>query len=115
MDQYHIWCDIKRGKDIEFAGAVRVFLGKLEADGKIESYRLTRRKLGLGPKGLGEFHIVIEVTGLAQLDAAFGTVASRSGEIEELHFGANSLVTDITFALMRDFPDEGRKTGEEKF
>ena len=36
-----------------------------------------RRKLGLGPSTLGEFHIVIEVRDLAQLDAAFGTAASR--------------------------------------
>ncbi|MGB0922504.1 MAG: DUF6614 family protein [Alphaproteobacteria bacterium] len=115
MDQYHVWCDIKRGKDMDFARAVRAFLGNLQSGGKIESYRLTRRKLGLGPKGLGEFHIVIEVTGLAQLDDAFGTVATRSGEIEELHFGANSLVTDISFALMRDFPDDVREEGEEKF
>jgi hypothetical protein len=31
----------------------------------IETWRLTRRKLGLAPSALGEFHIVIETKDLA--------------------------------------------------
>ena len=30
-------------------------------------------------------------------------------------FGVNSLVTNATFALYRDFPDPVRQTGEERF
>lgn len=115
MDQYHIWCDVAPGKDMEFVSAVNGFLGALQGEGKIEGYRLTRRKLGLGIAGLGEFHVVIEVQGLAQLDEAFGLVATRAGEIESLHFGANSLTTNLSFQLERDFPDAVRQTGEEKF
>ena len=36
----------------------------------IQAYRITRRKLGLGPAEFLEFHITLEVTDLAQLDAA---------------------------------------------
>ena len=74
-----------------------------------------RRKLGLGPPEMGEFHIMIEVNGLAQLDEAFSNVATRSGQIEGMHFDVNSKIEKVTFALFRDFPDTIRKTGEELF
>lgn len=116
MDLYHAWCNIKPGvSDAEFADRVRSYLGHLEAEGLIAGWRLTRRKLGLAGPALPEFHLLIEVEGLAQLDRAFGRVAARSGPVEGLHHAVNSLVTDASFALYRDFPDPVRKRGEEKF
>lgn len=116
MDQYHIWCDLKPGtKDMDFVRAVQRFLGAAQDDGKLASFRIMRRKLGLGPERLGEWHIMIEVTGLAQLDDLFGDVATRSGQIEERHFGVNNMVARISFGLTRDFPDNVRVEGEEKF
>ena len=82
---------------------------------KIRSFRLSRRKLGLGPSILGEFHVTIETDNLAQLDAAFLTVAARSGEIEGLHTAVNQYVTDFMAALYRDFPDPVRVRGKEQF
>ena len=64
---------------------------------------------------LGEFHIQIEVEGLAQLDAAFGHVAGRAEPVEGLHFGVNSMVRNARFALYRDFPDAVRERGQERF
>ena len=58
---------------------------------------------------------MIEVTGLAQLDAAFGHVAARAEPVEGLHHCVNRLVSQVKFALYRDFPDPQRKTGEERF
>jgi hypothetical protein len=116
MDLYHIWCDLKPGiKDLTLAGALRNYLGHLQAQGMIESWRLTRRKLGLGPAGIGEFHIIIETRDLAQLDQAFRDVSSRREPTEGAHFDVNSLVQNATFALYRDFPDPHRHIGEEKF
>jgi len=116
MDIYHGWCDLKEGVgDMEFAEAFTTYMEKLKADGFIEGYRLTRRKLGLGGEGLGEFHFMIEVEGLAQLDEAFGLVASRAAPVEGIHFAANSLIRNVRFALYRDFPDPGRVQGEELF
>jgi hypothetical protein len=116
MDLYHIWCDLKPGvRDTTFVESVQKYLGYLRAEGKIETFRLTRRKLGLGPATIGEFHIVIETRDLAQLDAAFGMVASRREPVESVHFGVNALVQNATFALYRDFPDPVRRSGEEKF
>ncbi|MGB9368478.1 MAG: DUF6614 family protein [Xanthobacteraceae bacterium] len=116
MDLYHIWCDLKPGvRDTAFSDAVSRYLDHLKAEKKIERWRLTRRKLGLGPSGIGEFHVIIETKNLAQLDAAFHVVASRRDPVESVHFGVNSLVHNATFALYRDFPDEQRHFGEEKF
>ena len=116
MDLYHVWCELKPGvKDTDFAANIALFLGRLREQGKIAGYRITRRKLGLGQPSLGDFHIMIETEGLAQLDAAFNHVATRAGGVEQQHFAVNSMAQNLRFALYRDFPDTVRKTGEEKF
>jgi hypothetical protein len=116
MDLYHIWCDLKPGvRDTAFSGAASRYLDHLKAEKKIESWRLTRRKLGLGPPGIGEWHIIIETKNLAQLDAAFDAVASRRKPVEDVHFGVNALVQNAIFALYRDFPDPVRHFGDERF
>lgn len=116
MDLYQIWCDLKPGvRDLEFADRLRDWLGLLEQQGVIAGWRLTRRKLGLGPPGLGEFHIIIETENLAQLDRAFQLAAGRAGVTEVAHAGVNQLVHNFTAALTRDFPDSPRRRGEERF
>ncbi len=116
MDHYHIWCDLKAGvSDTEFADNVRSYLEHLKAEGLIATWRLTRRKLGLGDPRLPEFHIVLETEDLAQLDRAFQHVATRGGPVEGLHHAVNSLVDEVMFGLYRDFPDPVRQHGQEKF
>jgi hypothetical protein len=116
MDLYHVWCDLKPGvRDTVLVEATQSYLERLRSEGKIARWRLTRRKLGLGPSHLGEFHIIIETNNLAQLEQAFQHVSARAEPIEELHHGLNSLVQNASFALYRDFPDAQRKYGEEKF
>jgi hypothetical protein len=116
MDLYHVWFDLKPGeKDVPFVERVHTYLGHLVSEKKIQSYRVTRRKLGFGPPGLGEFHVIIEVSGLAELDSAFQYVGTRSGAVEGFHAAVNQHVSNLTFALYRDFPDPFRETGGEKF
>ncbi len=116
MDLYHIWCNLKPGvSDTHFAGRATAYFQYLEAEGLIAGHRITRRKLGLGPPQLREFHILLEVADLAQLDRAFNHVATRSEPVESFHHAVNSLATDVFFALYRDFPDPVRPRGEEKF
>ena len=116
MDIYHAWCDLKPGVgDLEFSEKVAGYLSHLEEQGLVQGWRLTRRKLGLGAAGLGEFHLMIEVTNLAQLEAAFERVAGRREPVESFHFGVNSLVQNAVFALYRDFPDAFRHHGDERF
>ena len=116
MDLYHVWCNLKRGvSDVGFCEDVSRYLGSLREAGRIRSFRVTRRKLGLGPSDLGEFHIAIEVDDLAQLERAFQAVSERAEPIEELHARENQVATDVRFALYRDFPDPQRRRGAERF
>ncbi len=116
MDIYHIWCDLKPGvSDTAFTADAHTYLDQLVQQGQMASFRITRRKLGLGAPGLGEFHLLLEFTGLAQLDQAFTGVATRAEPIESFHQAVNSKVVNLTFALYRDFPDSNREIGAEKF
>ncbi|TWT45970.1 hypothetical protein RAS1_24060 [Phycisphaerae bacterium RAS1] len=109
MDYYHVWFNLKdTHKDIEFADRLHAFLGHLRQEAKIAGYRLTRRKLGFGPSELGEFHVIVDVQNLTQLDGAFGLAATRSGRVQELHAHVYEMVTDFRSALYRDFPDPQR-------
>jgi hypothetical protein len=58
---------------------------------------------------------MLEFSDLNQLDKAFAHVASRADPVESFHQAVNSIVSDVTFALYRDFPDKNRQRGEEKF
>ena len=116
MDIYNAWFDLKPGvSDTEFSDRLAAYMDHLKAEGLMQGWRLTRRKLGLSAAPVGEFHLMMEFSGLAQLDQAFGRVGSRREPVETVHFGVNSLVQNVQFALYRDFPDQGRHRGEEKF
>ena len=109
MDVYNIWCNLRdSSRDLEFAERVDAWLGWLANEGRVEGHRLTRRKLGFGPAGLGEFHVAIETRDLAQLEQAFDVAATRAGQAEELHSHVFSMVRDVVFSLERDFPDPQR-------
>lgn len=114
MDVYEIAVDLRPGvRDLEFVAAVEAYLGDLAERGRIESWRLLRRKLGLGHGQ--EFKILIETRDLAQLDEAFRLVSAREQPVEGEHHGVNSLVVNFQASLYRDFPDPHRVTGQERF
>lgn len=102
-------------RDTEIVEAMQRYFASLKAEGQLASSRITRRKLGLGHPTLPEWHVMLEFDGLAQLDQAFGNVASRADPIESFHHAVNSRVRNATFALYRDFPDPTRVRGQEKF
>ena len=108
MDIYHIWCDLKPGvRDLEFSDAATNYLEALVTADSLRSFRIMRRKLGLG--GAADFHIMLEFDNLADLDRTFADVAARTGPIEEFHQAVNQRVTNVSFALYRDFPDPVRR------
>ena len=116
MDLYEIWFDLKPGvRDMVLVEKLDAYMTHLKSRGLLEDHRLSRRKLGLGPSGQGEFHLTMAFRDLAQLDAAFQRVAARREPEESVHFGVNALVTNATFALYRDFPDQDRGRGQERF
>lgn len=116
MDLYHVWCDLKHGvRGSNFAESVRLCMEHLKEDGLIASWRLTRRKLGFGPRELGEWHLMIEVLDLHQMQDLFERMARREDPEESLHHAMNALVINTTFALTRDYPDPVRESGHETF
>ena len=116
MDIYHIWCNLKPGvRDLDFVERCQSYFAHLKEKQVLAAHRIMRCKLGLSPPHLHDFHIMLEFDGLAQLDRAFDHVASRAQPVEGFHHCVNALVTDVTFALYRDFPDPVRQTGEERF
>ncbi|MGH9234765.1 MAG: DUF6614 family protein [Acidimicrobiales bacterium] len=114
MDVYELSVDLRPGvRDLDFVAALDAYLGGLAERGAIESWRLLRRKLGLGSGT--EFKVLVETRDLAQLDAAFRVVSARDEPVEGAHHGVNSLVTNFQASLYRDFPDPHRTTGQERF
>ena len=116
-DIYHIWADKKEGiSDLDFANNMRGFLQRLVDENKMSSFRITRCKLGFRSiQDLPEWHIMMEFTGLAQLDDAFGRVVPRQGAMERAHVSFNKFVEDnIQHALYRDWPDKIKKPPQPK-
>ena len=78
MDLYHIWFNLKDGvSDTEFAESAATYLEHLKARGALAGFRITRRKLGLGPPQLPQWHIMLDFENMAQMDSAFERVAAR--------------------------------------
>ena len=112
-DIYHIWADKKKGiSDIDFAKNMRKFLQHLVDEGKMNSFRITRMKLGFRSiQDLPEWHMMMEFDNMAQLEKAFNRVVPRKGELEKEHISFNKFVEDnIQHALYRDWPDAINQT-----
>ena len=112
-DLYHIWADKKKGiSDLDFANNMRKFLQHLVNEGKMNSFRITRMKLGFRSiADLPEWHMMMEFDNMAQLDKAFERVVPRKGELEKEHVSFNKFVEDnIQHALYRDWPDAINQT-----
>lgn len=110
MDSYEIWVNLVPGvKDLDFVDSLDAYLGSLQNDGLIASFRVRRRKFGFGPEALGEWNISIECENLSQLESAFQRVAVRDKPMEDLHSQVFSKVCDYKSGLYRDFPDPVRQ------
>ena len=112
-DIYHIWADKKKGiSDLDFSNNMRKFLQHLVDEGKMNSFRITRCKLGFRSiQDLPEWHMMMEFDNMAQLEKAFNRVVPRKGELEKEHISFNKFVEDnIQHALYRDWPDAINQT-----
>ena len=109
MDIYHIWAN-KEGdiSDSAWVNNMKAFLEHLKDESKIDTYRITRCKLGFRSiQDLPEWHIMIETKDMQQLESAFARAAPLEGELEDKHRSFNQFVADdIQHALYRDWPDE---------
>ena len=96
MNIYHIWCDKQEGiTDSDWVKNMREFLDQLVSENRMSSYRITRCKMGFRSiQDLPEWHIMMEFTSMAQMDAAFERVAPQQGELETKHRSFNQFVAD---------------------
>ena len=109
MDVYTIYADHNAKIDAHhFAKKMKLFLDKMVELGHMESYRLTRMKLGFRSMDLPEFRIDMEFKNMQQLDNAMTGVLRNEENIENEHHGFNHMVDveTIQLFLYRDFPDE---------
>ena len=109
MDLYTIWAD-KQGDltDLEWVAGMRNFFDHLIKEGRMESYRITRCKMGFRSiADMPEWMIIMEFCDMAQLETAFKRVARLEGELEEKHQSFNQFVSsNIQHAYWRDWPDQ---------
>ena len=109
MDVYTIYADHTESTNAyEFVRLMRKFLDKMQDMKRIESYRITRSKLGFRSMNLPEFRIDMEFQNLQQLDDAMTGVLRNEQNVEGEHIGFNQLVDveTIQHFLYRDFPDD---------
>ena len=109
MDVYTIYADHSEDTNAyEFVTLMRKFLDKMVELERMETYRITRMKLGFRSMDLPEFRIDMEFKNMQQLDDAMTSVIRNEENIEGEHVGFNHLVDveTIQHFLYRDFPDE---------
>jgi len=113
MDYYHVWAN-KSGEitDLEWVNNMKGFLDHLVNESKIVEYKITRCKMGFASiPDLPEWHIIMTVKSMAQLENAFRRVAPQEGELEEKHKSFNQFVTSIKHAYYSDWPYESLGDG----
>ncbi len=73
---------------------------------RIESYRITRMKLGFRSMDLPEFRIDMEFENMQQLDDAM-KITINDKDVDKVHVGFNQYVNvdTIQHFLYRDYPD----------
>ena len=109
MDVYTIYADhVESVSALEFVTLMRKFLDRMVEMKQMESYRITRMKLGFRSMDLPEFRIDMEFSNMQQLDDAMTSVIRNEENIEGEHVGFNHLVDvdTIQHFLYRDFPDD---------
>ena len=104
---YTIYADHKNNITAqEFVSKMSLFLNKLVEHNKMDTYRITRMKLGFRSMDLPEFRIDMEFENMQQLDDAM-TITVADEEVDKVHVGFNQYVDvdTIQHFLYRDYPD----------
>jgi hypothetical protein len=99
----------------DFVNKMRLFLDKLVEHGKMDTYRITRMKLGFRSMDLPEFRIDMEFENMQQLDDAM-TITIADKDVDKVHVGFNQYVDvdTIQHFLYRDYPDLNNQTLTKK-
>ena len=116
MNIYTIYADHKDNITAQdFVNKMRLFLDKLVEHGKMDTYRITRMKLGFRSMDLPEFRIDMEFENMQQLDDAM-TITIADKDVDKVHVGFNQYVDvdTIQHFLYRDYPDLNNQTLTKK-
>mgnify|MGYP005996898067 CR=1 FL=1 len=116
MNIYTIYADHKYNITAQdFVNKMRLFLDKLVEHGKMDSYRITRMKLGFRSMDMPEFRIDMEFENMQQLDDAM-TITIADKDVDKVHVGFNQYVDvdTIQHFLYRDYPDLNNQTLTKK-
>lgn len=116
MNIYTIYADHKYNITAQdFVNKMRLFLDKLVEHGKMDTYRITRMKLGFRSMDLPEFRIDMEFENMQQLDDAM-TITIADKDVDKVHVGFNQYVDvdTIQHFLYRDYPDLNNQTLTKK-
>ena len=94
----------------EFVAKMSLFLDKLVEHKKMDTYRITRMKLGFRSMDMPEFRIDMEFENMQALDDAM-TITIADKDVDRVHVGFNQYVNvdTIQHFLYRDFPDDLNK------
>ncbi|MFN3954573.1 MAG: DUF6614 family protein [Pararhodobacter sp.] len=109
MNVYHCMIELKSdARALVFAMALDNWLTLLKDEGRIESWRLMRRKLNLAGPGCADFLLEIEVKDLSQLDAAFRFLGRGDDQATRLYDQMRQQIAHVEYGLYRPFPDPER-------
>ncbi|MFN4101161.1 MAG: DUF6614 family protein [Pararhodobacter sp.] len=109
MNLYHCMIDLKSdARALAFAHALDNWLTLLRDAGRIQNWRLLRRKLNLAGEECADFLLEIEVEDLAQLDSAFRFLGRGDEDAVRLHELMRQHIARADFGLYRPFPDPER-------
>ncbi len=106
MTSYHCMIDLKPNANaLAFAHAVDHWFTELQRAGKVEAWKLQRRKLHLAGTGFGDFLLSVELRDLAQLDLAFGHLGAAGDAASRAYEQMHGMIERFEVGLYRDFPD----------
>lgn len=109
MTSYLCMIDLKSdARALAFAAALEGWLTLLRDEGRVEDWRLMRRKLNLAGDDFSDFLLEVKVRDLAQLDAAFRYLGRADEDARVRYDRMNQHIARVRYALFRDFPDPER-------
>ena len=106
MNLYYCMIDLRQAaKALTFSIAVDAWMAHLKEAGKINHWRMLRRKLNLASENHSDFLLEIEVCDLAQLDLAFRESGRQDEDVARLHRAVHDLIGQSSVGLYRSYLD----------
>ncbi|MFN7054550.1 DUF6614 family protein [Hyphomonas sp.] len=110
MNLYHCMVELKDpDRSLAFAAAAQAWLGFLEQEKLVSSWRIMRRKFGLASGAHTDFLIEIEVESMAQLEETFSSLSKMDDESTRLYERMHNMISSMHVGLYRNYPDPAQR------